>query len=158
VAFDVDLEGEQSNVLTVTDGSGADNLTNSKFRLPRKLPKLSSLGRSNSIANSNGSIGSEQQSSITNENIIEKQRKADEKRLEMLEEKKQKARKFVEKFGNNKSAGCSGGSQEEEVKNEMNGLDSGLGLDGYGLEDESEGNSGKRIDTATSVPVVVQTD
>lgn len=132
--------------------------------MPRKLPKLSSLsGRKDSTGES---------ATITNEEIQEKQRKADSKRQEILEEKKQKARKFVEKFGNNSKSASVASSQEDEDDEEenrgMNGLDSGLGLDkiddemskttektATAEENEYESN---RIDTASSAPVVVQAD
>lgn len=139
--------------------------------MPRKLPKLSSrAGRKDSTGESG---------TITNEEIQEKQRKADSKRQEILEEKKQKARKFVEKFGNNSKSASAASSQEDEDEDEelngggMNGLDSGLGLDKYGLDGDVKiddemskgseqtadgGDYQNRIDTASSAPVVVQAD
>lgn len=182
VAFDVHLDGqaeeggdnsddasvpEASTVTASETGSGSGY----RLRLPRKLPKLSSLTNRKDSVGGDGSATAAV--TITNEDIQEKQRKAEEKRQEILEEKKQKARKFVEKFGNNSKNGSVVGSEGEEDEdgeepplNGMKGLDSGLGLDGYGLEGEvkiddngmtvtADGEDlANRIDRAVSATVV----
>ncbi|KAH9393379.1 hypothetical protein TYRP_021892 [Tyrophagus putrescentiae] len=177
VAFDVGLDEQDSGAEATEPDENTVTSDGSRLRLPRKLPKLSSLtGRKDSIGESGNTT-------ITSEEIQDKQRKADAKRQEILEEKKQKARKFVAKFGNNSKSASVASSQEEDEDDEeelsgsqlsgggMNGLDSGLGLDKYGLDGEgktddertatatAEGDyRSNRIDTASSAPVVVQAE
>ena len=154
-----------------------------EFRLPRKLPNLSSLTTRTKQMNQTD------QTPLTSEGIMEKQRKAEEKRLSFLQQKKQKARKFVEKFngiknsnleqqhGNSSQEGDeeSGKEKEEDPStpstsiqttalvgnsHRLNGLDSGLGLDRYGLDgggDESGGDEKFAMkSTKSNASLVVQ--
>ncbi|KAF7487782.1 hypothetical protein SSS_03258 [Sarcoptes scabiei] len=133
-----------------TETNGDTDESRSKFhgKFPRRLPKLSSLGK-------NWSTTSEKKSTTTTENIMEKQKKAEEKRNEILEEKKQKARKFLEKMSNsNKSQDDSRSVHTNNDENEIeedNNDDEGGG--GGGVAEDGGKNDPNRIEENDENPI-----
>lgn len=103
VAFDITLDAN-GVAPSEPETKKPDKDDKPKSMFPRRLPKLSS-----SVNNKNIEIK-------TTDDLIEKQKKAEEKRQEILEEKKQKARKFVEKFGNNKSMDENDGTESNTIE------------------------------------------
>lgn len=141
VAFEITVDEKTKELtnITITDGNGVElnkdavvdgksnDITDSNLDLngtprlqskfPRRLPKLTSLSKTWSSSN-------EQK---TNEEIIQKQKKAEEKRNEILESKKQKARKFVQKFTNkneSKDSSDDSGNNTDSNNNNVNDKES----------------------------------
>lgn len=134
VAFEVGLDGNQ-------EGESSDAVSSNNVK-PRKLPKLTPMN------------------SKTQEELINKQKKAEEKRQEILESRKQKARKFLNKYDQNESSSesenihASQDSAEDFLKQEIDNLKDLMGDEQEALATGAS-TSSKMDEAASEMPVVI---
>lgn len=115
MAFEIKLSDNSADVGTdkaATESNSIPDGDSSQTKPPRKLPKLSSLSQK--------SFHSKQ---LDEDALSDKLRKAEENRTQVLESKKQKARKFVTKHEQKSDQDTAEGSTSENaIDDDQNAL------------------------------------